>query len=564
MMKKNKILLVLGCLSLGVGVIGVAGSTFFGAQGAVETKAADVQAAIWDFTAKSTNSTSYTNRWDYGTSNVCTITGGANNNGGWAYIRTGGKGAATTVTGTSTMATKTASAAAYTKILLTALNITSGSGFTMTAITLTVASNSDFSTIIDTVSGVTVATSMTWTPTTGTSWPISSFYKLTYSWSSTNTSNRGMDVQTVKFIKEGTVVNPTSVSVTLASSTLSAIGAQTNATATISPDTASDKTVTWSSSNENVAVVDAQGVVTAVGNGNANITATSNAVSSVTGSAQLTVSGIASATVNDKTITVARLGFGTSYVSGIAGLDNVSYKYENVMKGISYNDCLQFKAGVGVFQNALAYPSPIKRITIINNSEADIKSTLTVGTSTSASTATTFTRTASTVVYDIASLGSYSFFKLADSSSNADYLKAIVVELISSSTVNADLDNARAFATTFLEQTATECASLAVTSSNWSTVASLWEASFKTYFSDEITNGTYAFALTDIQKATERYSYIVKKYGYTNFMNVTLAPAHVTPFASVQEDASTAMYVLGGVAILASSAFFLFRKKKHE
>lgn len=44
-------------------------------------------------------------------------------------------------------------------------------------------------------------------------------------------------------------------------------------TATVKPDDASDKTVTWSSNNPNVATVDQTGVVTAVGVGNAIITA---------------------------------------------------------------------------------------------------------------------------------------------------------------------------------------------------------------------------------------------------------------------------------------------------
>lgn len=45
-------------------------------------------------------------------------------------------------------------------------------------------------------------------------------------------------------------------------------------TATIYPDSATNKTVTWKSSDEKVATVDESGLVTAVGNGTANITAT--------------------------------------------------------------------------------------------------------------------------------------------------------------------------------------------------------------------------------------------------------------------------------------------------
>jgi hypothetical protein len=44
--------------------------------------------------------------------------------------------------------------------------------------------------------------------------------------------------------------------------------------AKVTPDDATDKTVTWRSSNEKVATVDANGKVTAVGNGEATITAT--------------------------------------------------------------------------------------------------------------------------------------------------------------------------------------------------------------------------------------------------------------------------------------------------
>ena len=52
-------------------------------------------------------------------------------------------------------------------------------------------------------------------------------------------------------------------------------------TATVTPDTVTDKTVTWSSSNTAVATVNANGLVTAVAQGTATITATSRADSIV-------------------------------------------------------------------------------------------------------------------------------------------------------------------------------------------------------------------------------------------------------------------------------------------
>ena len=68
-------------------------------------------------------------------------------------------------------------------------------------------------------------------------------------------------------------------------------GEKLQLTATISPDNATDKSVTWSSSNQAVAVVNESGQVTAVGSGICNITATANDGSGVTGSCLITVLG---------------------------------------------------------------------------------------------------------------------------------------------------------------------------------------------------------------------------------------------------------------------------------
>ena len=82
----------------------------------------------------------------------------------------------------------------------------------------------------------------------------------------------------IKKIEVYGYANPTTVSVTGVSlnkntATLTVGGTET-LTATVSPDDATDKSVTWSSDNTNVATVDPNGLVTAVGAGNANITVT--------------------------------------------------------------------------------------------------------------------------------------------------------------------------------------------------------------------------------------------------------------------------------------------------
>lgn len=66
-------------------------------------------------------------------------------------------------------------------------------------------------------------------------------------------------------------------------------GRQLKLIAVVSPTNASDSSCAWSSSNDNVATVDANGVVTALSVGNVNITATANDSSNVTTSISLTV-----------------------------------------------------------------------------------------------------------------------------------------------------------------------------------------------------------------------------------------------------------------------------------
>ena len=55
------------------------------------------------------------------------------------------------------------------------------------------------------------------------------------------------------------------------------VGETLQLTATVSPDNADDKTVTWSSSDDSIATVDQNGLVTAKAEGKVVITATNSA-----------------------------------------------------------------------------------------------------------------------------------------------------------------------------------------------------------------------------------------------------------------------------------------------
>lgn len=67
------------------------------------------------------------------------------------------------------------------------------------------------------------------------------------------------------------------------------VGGTATLTATCTPDTAEDLTVSWKSSDESIATVDSSGVVTAVAAGTATITATSNDEPNISAACTVTV-----------------------------------------------------------------------------------------------------------------------------------------------------------------------------------------------------------------------------------------------------------------------------------
>jgi len=84
---------------------------------------------------------------------------------------------------------------------------------------------------------------------------------------------------------------PTAITVSLLPTSIP-IGSTSAASAILVPSTTTDKTVTWSSSDQSVATVDANGIVTGVSAGTADIIATSKSATSVSGKATVTVTEI--------------------------------------------------------------------------------------------------------------------------------------------------------------------------------------------------------------------------------------------------------------------------------
>ena len=106
----------------------------------------------------------------------------------------------------------------------------------------------------------------------------------------------------------------TGVSINKTSATLTSKGATVSLTATVSPSNATNKSVTWKSSNTSVATVDSNGKVTAVGNGTATITVTTN-------------SGGKTATCN-VTVAIPTLNSDGWYYTTVLPSDVTSTKYD--------------------------------------------------------------------------------------------------------------------------------------------------------------------------------------------------------------------------------------------
>ena len=150
-----------------------------------------------------------------------------------------------------------------------------------------------------------------------------------YTLSSTPTNAKGTftsdTISVVYLYKSDTPdIEVTSVSLNKTSATVS-VGATVALTATVAPSNATDKTITWSSSNTAVAKVSSSGVVTGVKAGTATITASSS--NGKTAKATITVKAVTALT-NNSTISATSIALGQSLtLKGAASGGTSPYTY---------------------------------------------------------------------------------------------------------------------------------------------------------------------------------------------------------------------------------------------
>ncbi|WP_295069084.1 Ig-like domain-containing protein [Ruminococcus sp.] len=135
----------------------------------------------------------------------------------------------------------------------------------------------------------------------------------------------------------------TAITLNKTATTISAGQTETLSVSSVTPDDATDKTVTWSSDNEAVATVNATtGEVTAVAAGTANITATANDGSGVTATCAVTVTpATITVTWNNDDIT-GTSAYGTSFTKDGVTItaDEIYFPYKNFMNGGTFTTTL--------------------------------------------------------------------------------------------------------------------------------------------------------------------------------------------------------------------------------
>ncbi|MEP3208404.1 MAG: Ig-like domain-containing protein [Maribacter sp.] len=155
-----------------------------------------------------------------------------------------------------------------------------------------------------------------------------------------------------------TIVDVESISLTPESATLE-VGETENIIFSILPANATDQTVTWSSSDNNIAAVDASGIVTAIAAGNSTITATTNDGGFIdTSSISVTPSCLDDLPNEDTSISLSQWSTlswnGSKTIEGISNNTNGSDCALKVQKNETGDDWARFQKTIDLASNNLS------------------------------------------------------------------------------------------------------------------------------------------------------------------------------------------------------------------
>ncbi len=356
-------------------------------------------------------------------------------------------------------------------------------------------------------------------------------------------------------------VDVTSVSLSPASGSINLLDSNKTLqlTANVLPTNATDKSVTWSSSNTGVATVSSAGLVTGVSAGSATITVTTEDgnkqdTASVTVTDTPAPSATTTYTFTSKTWTADIANWqsvgdansfesarGIQVYSSTVAAGNSPY-FENIVK-VTFGIATSSK-GVGSFK-AFVVPSANSAA----ESGTQIGSDVAVNKSPTTTEAREFIPSTPLSGYVQAVL---------DVTTSSLYLKYVTIEVEATPNYQNDAD---LWASNFLNTTSTGCTAQSFTTLNsvWPTLSSEYSA-LAVEVKAIIENSTPNVAGNEVEQALARYVFIVNKYGLQAFITGIVTSVHNT--SHNEKTPAGALLILLSIATLSVLPFAYKRKKR--
>lgn len=503
-----------------------------------------------DFTTKSAKSSAYNAEWAYGDFKVF---GGANNNGGWDYVKMGGKKATLETTNPVYVASPKATEAIDKIEVVGPAGSMAKSGMTGADVYVVVYSDSEYKVPVDTTESqawLKTANTYTFTPTTAygaASWAKDLYYKVFWQITNTGTDNGVVWVSKINYFSTRELVAPDTITLT-ASSTMNA-GETATCTTVSKKDGSSegvDQTVTWSVTNgTGAATITEDGKITALSAGTVTVKAAYD--ESVYAEVIVTISG----KTDDSALLVLPgnglpEAYGTAAVYGVGG---VAFEAAQVMKS---GDYIQLKKSEGYFRNISALPKNIYEINVTFKEGTPIVNSISVGATADSLTSVSYNSFyGCTLSFKVES--GMQFFRIDAGTSNATSIAAVSVVFRSS-----DEAFALEAATSINELLDSECAALAVQETTWNLI--------KDALKDEdagilaVLDGSNNIYAAKIQKFLDRYDYIVAKYGYADFLGRGVSSSR--PVNPIANSNAALLVAAGSICVIAAFATLILLKRK--
>ncbi len=411
---------------------------------------------------------------------------------------------------------------------------------------------------VDNISGTfAVNSTIVFEKPSGHSWA-NRFFTIKVNVTNNTTSNRFIEFNYLTFKYEVSVANPDTITVSGAATL--GVGETTTLTSTATAggsSTGVNQNVVWSSTNERIAKVDSNGVVTGIGNGEVTIKATAADAPTVIGSHTMTINGgknnnSAYAVMPDDAIYG---GYGNNYkeVGGV---------YMHFLNAYKNNGGIQLKKDEGLVENVGKFSSQITTIELTisstSNGEGYQVEYSADGESFEAVAVSSTYRDASREIYTIPA-GNY-FFRLHGGTSGQLIVSEILVGF-----GNANEAKLVTLATTLDGMLNSECTGegdiTPITASKWAEIKAAYvagDADAKSALVAVGSSGSYH----QVNSFLSRYDHIVGALGLENFLERAVASSSYSPVSSNMDNTGMIIIIAASATSLIGFGLLLIFKKR--